>query len=71
MSAARRGLCGTWMLPQPAVSKAILFFSTANDSTGVVYPSRVGPLVRAVKNHPALYGYLSVKEPSWVRITGS
>jgi hypothetical protein len=52
--------------------KAILFFTeTANHSTGVVYPSRVGPLVRAVKDHPALYGYLSVKEPSWVRITGS
>ncbi len=52
--------------------KAIIFFSeTANHSTGVVYPSRVGPLVRAVKSHPALYGYLSVKEPSWVRISGT
>lgn len=52
--------------------KAIIFFSeTANHSTGVVYPSRVGPLVKAVKDHPALYGYLSVKEPSWVRITGT
>ena len=52
--------------------QAILFFSdTANHTTGVVYPSRVAALVRAVKGHPALFGYLSVKEPSWVRITGS
>jgi len=52
--------------------KMIVFFSeTANHSTGVVYPSRVGALVRSVKDHPALYGYLSVKEPSWVRITGA
>jgi hypothetical protein len=47
--------------------KAILFFSTTT-SGGTVYPSRVGPLVNAVKNHPALYGYLSVKEPSWIGI---
>jgi hypothetical protein len=50
--------------------KAVLFFqSTVNG--GTVYPSRVGPLVRAVMNHPALYGYLSVKEPSWTGISGS
>jgi len=48
--------------------KAVLFFSTTT-SGGTVYPSRVGPLVRAVKNHPALYGYLSVKEPSWSGIS--
>jgi hypothetical protein len=47
--------------------KAILYFQSTV-SGGVVYPSRVGPLVRAVRNHPALYGYLTVKEPSWVGI---
>lgn len=51
--------------------QAILSFTeTANHTTGVVYPSRVGALVRAVKGHPALFGYLSVREPSWVGITG-
>jgi hypothetical protein len=50
--------------------KAVLFFSTTV-SGGTVYPSRVAPLVRAVRSHPALYGYLSVKEPSWIGITGS
>jgi hypothetical protein len=47
--------------------KVILFFSTTV-SGGTVYPSRVAPQVNAVKNHPALFGYLSVKEPSWVGI---
>jgi hypothetical protein len=47
--------------------KAILYFQSTV-SGGTVYPSRVGPLVRAVRNHPALYGYLTVKEPSWVGI---
>ena len=47
--------------------KAILFFQSTT-SGGTVYPSRVAPLVNAVKNHPALYGYLSVKEPSWIGI---
>jgi hypothetical protein len=51
--------------------KAVLFFSTTISSTGVVYPSRVAPLVRAVKNHPALFGYLSVKEPGWVHVSGT
>ncbi len=52
--------------------KAVLFFAdTANHSTGAVYPSRVAALVKSVKDHPALYGYLSVKEPSWVGITGT
>jgi hypothetical protein len=49
--------------------KAVLFFQSTV-SGGTVYPSRVGALVRAVKNHPALYGYLSVKEPSWIGISG-
>ena len=47
--------------------KVVLSFSTTT-SGGTVYPSRVGPLVRAVRSHPALYGYLSVKEPSWTGI---
>jgi hypothetical protein len=50
--------------------KAVLFFSDTT-SGGRVYPSRVGALVRAVRNHPALYGYLSVKEPSWTGISGT
>ncbi len=46
------------------------FPSTVNYATGVVYPSRVAAWVRKVKNHPATAGYLSVKEPSWSRISG-
>jgi hypothetical protein len=49
--------------------KAVLYLAPTI-SGGTIYPSRVGPLVRAVKNHPALFGYLSVKEPSWVGISG-
>lgn len=47
--------------------KVILYFSSTV-SGGTVYPSRVAALVNGVKNHPALFGYLSVKEPSWVGI---
>jgi hypothetical protein len=43
----------------------VYFLDTVNYSTGTVYPSRIKPWVDKVKNHPALYGYLSVKEPSW------
>jgi hypothetical protein len=50
--------------------KAVLFFSDTT-SGGTVYPSRVAALVRAVKGHPALYGYLSVKEPSWAGISAT
>jgi hypothetical protein len=50
--------------------KAVLFFSTTT-SGGTIYPSRVAPFVNAVKDHPALFGYLSVKEPSWIGITGT
>jgi len=50
--------------------KALLFFSPTT-SGGHVYPSRVAALVNAVKNHPALYGYVSVKEPSWIGISAS
>jgi hypothetical protein len=50
--------------------KVIFSFSaTANHTTGVVYPEQVAAWVNPVKGHPALFGYLSVKEPSWVRIT--
>jgi hypothetical protein len=47
--------------------KALVHYSSTT-SGGTVYPSRVGPFVRGIKNHPALFGYLSVKEPSWVGI---
>jgi hypothetical protein len=50
--------------------KAILYFQSTV-SGGTVYPSRVAALVDAVKNHPALYGYLTVKEPSWVGINAN
>jgi hypothetical protein len=50
--------------------KAVLYLAPTI-SGGTVYPSRAGALVRAVKAHPALYGYLSVKEPSWVGISGT
>ena len=50
--------------------KAVVYFQSTI-SGGTVYPSRVAALVNAVKNHPALYGYLTVKEPSWVGVSGS
>jgi hypothetical protein len=50
--------------------KAVLYFQSTV-SGGTVYPSRVAALVNAVKNHPALYGYLTVKEPSWVGINAT
>jgi hypothetical protein len=52
--------------------KVIFHFpETVNHSTGKVYPSRVASWVRIVKNHPALFGYLTVKEPSWNHITSA
>lgn len=52
--------------------KVIFHFSeTVNTSTGTVYPSRVAYWVNLVKAHPALWGYLSVKEPSWSGISAS
>ena len=47
------------------------FTATVTDSSGTVYPSRVARWVNTVKSHPSLAGYLSVKEPSWNRITAS
>jgi hypothetical protein len=45
------------------------FPETVNYSLGRVYPTRVAYWVNLVKNHPALYGYLTVKEPSWNHIS--
>jgi hypothetical protein len=46
--------------------KVILYFNNTVDYTrGAVYPTRVPAWVNQVKNHPALAGYLTVKEPSW------
>lgn len=50
--------------------KVVFSFSTTTNG-GTVYPARVGAWVRAVKAHPALFGYLSVKEPSWIGISGA
>jgi hypothetical protein len=52
--------------------KVIAYFSaTVNSSLGIVYPARVPYWVNLVKNHPNLWGYLTVKEPSWTRISAS
>ena len=52
--------------------KVIFHFpETVNHSTGKVYPSRVAKWVKIVKNHPALFGYLTVKEPSWNHISSA
>ncbi len=45
------------------------FPETINYATGRIYPSRVAKWVNKVKNHPATFGYISVKEPSWSRIS--
>lgn len=52
--------------------KVILYFNNTVDYTrGAVYPTRVAAWVGQVKNHPALAGYLTVKEPSWNGISVS
>ena len=43
--------------------KVIFYFSKTVTAAGHVYPSKVASWVNIVKNSPALYGYLSVKEP--------
>jgi hypothetical protein len=48
--------------------KAILHYSPTI-SGGTIHPSRVAGFVGAVKNLPALFGYLSVKEPAGVGVT--
>jgi hypothetical protein len=55
---------------QAAGQKVVLYFTdTVDYTTGVVYPSRIAKWVARVRGHPALHGYLSVKEPSWNRVT--
>lgn len=50
--------------------KVLVYFTdTVDYSTGRVYPARIPAWVAKVKSHPALYGYLSVKEPSWSGVT--
>ena len=44
------------------------FPETVSYATGAVYPARVAAWVEKVRDHPATFGYLSVKEPSWSRI---
>lgn len=45
------------------------FIATVDYSAGTVKPSVIPTSVAKVKAHPALYGYLSVKEPSWSGIS--
>ena len=47
------------------------FPETVSYTAGVVYPARVAGWVKKVKAHPATFGYVSVKEPSWSRISAS
>jgi hypothetical protein len=49
----------------------VIFHFTGTVSGGTVYPERVARWVNAVKDHPSLAGYLTVKEPSWIGINGS
>lgn len=49
----------------------VIFHFSGTISGGTVYPSRVARWANAVENHPNLDGYLTVKEPSWVGISGS
>jgi hypothetical protein len=50
--------------------KVVVYFTdTVDYPHGLVYPSRIASWVTKVKAHPALYGYLSVKEPSWNHIS--
>ena len=46
--------------------KVLVYFTdTVNYSSGTIKTSVISGWVAKVKNHPSLYGYLSVKEPSW------
>jgi hypothetical protein len=47
------------------------FPDTVDYATGTVYPSRVAALVNKVKSHPALWGYMSVKEPNLSRVNAT
>ena len=48
-----------------------VFSNTVNYTSGTVYPSRVAGWVNLAKDSPALWGYLTVKEPSWNRISAA
>ncbi len=47
------------------------FPDTVNYATGTVYPARVARWVNKVRNLPNTWGYLSVKEPNWSRISAA
>ncbi len=47
----------------------VYFVDSVNYAAGTIDRSVIPGWVAKVKNHPALYGYLSVKEPSWNRIS--
>ena len=50
--------------------KVLFYFTdTVNYSAGTIRTSVIPGWVAKVKAHPATYGYLSVKEPSWNRIS--
>jgi hypothetical protein len=47
----------------------VYFTDTVDYAAGTIKTSVIPGWVAKVKGHPALYGYLSVKEPSWNRIS--
>jgi len=59
-------LDAAWAQGQQVV---VYFTDTVDYAKGTVYTTRVAPWVSQVKAHPGLYGYLSVKEPSWSGIS--
>ena len=59
-AAAACGLQVIWAFPD-----------SVNYATGRIYTTHVSKWVRRVKNLSNTWGYLSVKEPSWSRITGA
>ena len=51
---------------QAAGQKVVVVFTdTVDYGNGTIRPSKIAAEVAKVRGHPALYGYLSVKEPSW------
>ena len=59
-AATRCGLHVIWAFPD-----------TVNYSTGRIYTNRVAGLVNQVKNLPATWGYMSVKEPNWSHVSAA
>jgi hypothetical protein len=50
--------------------KVVVYFNNTVDyAKGLVYPERVAAWAGKIGDHPALYGYLSIKEPSWNGVT--